>query len=174
MSKHLFVVKSRELFKNFFLEILFDKEMNLDENIYCWFRIRSELKDKKIFQKTKKVRFVVEDKMVSIETLSQEINKLISDAIKTLEALERGLNCIHDFYLQTPEVDNSLIKIPIDLKEALQNINEYKLQPYIIDLYTTVLVHYKGSDTLQKRKYEKMIEAQEDAMNFIRSSGRML
>ena len=173
MIHHLFIAKSEELTKNVFLEVLFDKEMNLEEVVECYLRIKVVLPDNKKCQEVKKFRYVYKDTMVGIEELVQAVEDLLGTVLKTIEALDVGINLLEDFFLIHPGLDNSDIEVQKETRRALANLTQFKLFPYIIDLYNSVLVKYKGSDTLQQRKYEKMIQAQEDAMIYNRTQRQL-
>ena len=160
MDKELFIVDTITIEENIHLNLLLEKDMNLRELCECYIQIFIDLEKGKNYKKTKKIRFVTKDKIITLDKLMHEILILLQDTSKVIEALNSGINLTQEFYLETPGIDNSSIEIRKDLQKSIGNINEYKLQPYIIKLYT-ILTSYKGTDTLQQRKYQKMIEDQE-------------
>lgn len=156
-----FIVEKIEIASGIFINLLLAKDMNLRELVECYIQVEIILDEvHKVFRKTEKLRFVIKDKIISFEALMNNVQKLLKETIKTIEAIDSGINLTQEFYLETPGIDNTPIEIRKELKKAIANINEYKLQPYIIKLYT-ILTSYKGTDTLQQRKYQKMIEDQE-------------
>ena len=159
-----FVVKKIEIQKDLFINLLLAKDMNLRELIECYIQIEAVLDDTREFKKTKKIRFVTKDKIINFDTLIKHVMELLKESIKIIEAIDSGVNLTQDFYLEVPGIDNSSVEVRKELKKSIANINEYKLQPYIIILYT-ILTSYKGTDTLQQRKYQKMIEDQEYMRN---------
>lgn len=165
MQKELFIAKTINFSSDLRLDLLFDKEMKPEENVKCWFRITANLDKGRTFSKTSELTYVVEDRMVSIPKIKEEVYNLIQETINSLDALDQGINSLSSFYLETPGIDSDPVEVRKAIKKTLENITKYILEPYIIELYI-VLVHYKGTDTLQKRKFEKMIEAQQDAMTF--------
>ena len=160
MGKELFIVDTITIEENIHLNLLLEKDMNLRELCECYVQIFIDLENGKNYKKTKKIRFVIKDKIITLDRLMHETLILLQDATKVIEALNSGINLTQEFYLETLGIDNSPIEIRKDLQKSIENINEYKLQPYIIKLYT-ILTSYKGTDTLQQRKYQKMIEDQE-------------
>ena len=167
---NLFIVETIEIAPKISLNLLFEKEMNLRELIECCIQIEIPLQDDTTFKRTKKLRYVYEDKIISFDKLMNFIIKLLKEVIEIMEALDSGINLSPDFYLKYPGLDNSDIEIRKEIKKSIGNITEYKLQPFIIKLYT-ILTSFKGTDTLQKRKYKKMIEHQEAAMLYNRENG---
>lgn len=167
MTIDLFQVSHIEIEENFFINLLLEKDMNLRELIYCYLQIEVLLGSDRKFQKTKKIRFVNNDKLINFDRLMTIIQNLLKSTITIIDSLNAGINLTKEFYLEIPGLDNTPVEIRKELKKSIENITEYKLQPFIIKLYT-ILTSYKGTDTLQKRKYKKMIEAQEEAMNYQR------
>ena len=161
--KDLFLVESILIAPKISINLLFEKEMNFQELIESYIQVAIELDEERIFKRTKKLRYVYDDKIISFDNLMNFINKLLQEVIEIIQAIDSGINLSSDFYLQFPGLDNIDIEIRKDIKKSIGNITEYKLQPYIIKLYT-ILTSFKGTDTLQKRKYKKMIEHQEAAI----------
>ena len=161
----LFIIESIEYTPEVFFNLLFDKDMNLRELVEAYLQIKIKLDEHRSFIKTKKFRYVVKDKIITFDKLLNLCIELIRETIQVIKALDTGINLVSDFYLEVPGLDNTPVEIRKALKRTLENINEYKLQPYIIKLYT-ILTSYKGTDTLQQRKYQKMIEDQEYAMKY--------
>ena len=167
---NLFIVETIEIAPKISLNLLFEKEMNLRELIECCIQVEIPLQDNTTFKRTKKLRYVYEDKIISFDKLMNFIIKLLKEVVEIIEALDSGINLSPDFYLKYPGLDNSDIEIRKEIKKSIGNITEYKLQPFIIKLYT-ILTSFKGTDTLQKRKYKKMVEHQEAAMLYNRENG---
>lgn len=167
---NLFIVETIKIAPKLSLNLLFEKEMNLRELIECCIQIEIPLQDDTIFKRAKKLQYVYDDKIISFDKLMDFIIKLLKEVVEILEAIDSGINLSPDFYLKYPGLDNSNIEIRKEIKKSIGNITEYKLQPYIIKLYT-ILTSFKGTDTLQKRKYKKMIEHQELAMLYNREKG---
>lgn len=167
---NLFIVETIKIAPKISLNLLFEKEMNLRELIECCIQVEIPLQDNTTFKRTKKLRYVYEDKIISFDKLMNFIIKLLKEVVEIIEAIDSGINLSPDFYLKYPGLDNSDIEIRKDIKKSIGNITEYKLQPFIIKLYT-ILTSFKGTDTLQKRKYKKMIEHQEAAMLYNRENG---
>lgn len=165
MQKELFVVDSIPLIENCYLNLLLEKDMNLRELFECYIQIYIKIDSDKKYQKTQKLRFVIKDKIISFDTVMRTVLNLLKETIKTIEALNSGINFFSSFYLEVPGLDNTPVIIRKELKKSIENITEYKLEPYIIKLYT-ILTSYKGTDTLQQRKYKKMIENQEYMMRY--------
>jgi len=162
---NLFLLEKIPLIENINLNLLFDKEMNLRELVDAYIQIEAQLNEKETYKITKKLRYVYEDKIISFDRLLNFVIKFLNEIIYQIEAIDSGLNLSPEFYLNFPGLSNVNIKIRKNLKKSIGNITEYKLQPYIIKLYT-ILTSYKGTDILQKKKYQKMIEAQEDSMKY--------
>lgn len=165
MNHELFLVEQINIAPNISLNLLFEKQMNLRELVECHIQIEIQLDDTRFYKKTRKLRYVYEDKIISFDRLMSFINKLLEDIISTVEAIDSGINLSPDFYLRYPGLDNTSVEVRKELKKSIGNITEYKLQPFIIKLYT-ILTSFKGTDTLQKRKYKKMIESQELAIQY--------
>lgn len=173
MEKEYFLAKTFELLKDVTLAVYFDKNQNFEEMFECKLELKIKIAEDQYVQREFNCRYVTEDKMIAIDELMKLIMKELKELIKLVESVDSGLNQLPFFTLEQQHLSSMPIDVRRDLKRALQNVTEYKLQPFIIDLYNSVLVKYKGTDTLQKRKFQKMIEAQEDAMRFYRSGGRM-
>lgn len=163
MNHDLFIVEEIFIAPKISISLLFEKNMNYRELIECYIRIKVQLEESKSFKIIKKLRYVYNDKIISFDNLMIFINQLLKEVTDTLDAIDSGINLSPDFYLKYPDLDNSDIEIRKDIKKSIGNITEYKLQPYIIKLYT-ILTSFKGTDTLQQRKYKKMIENQEAAI----------
>jgi hypothetical protein len=163
MNHDLFIVEEIFIAPKISISLLFEKNMNYRELIECYIRIKVQLEESKSFKIIKKLRYVYNDKIISFDNLMIFINQLLKEVTDTLDAIDSGINLSPDFYLKYPGLDNSDIEIRKDIKKSIGNITEYKLQPYIIKLYT-ILTSFKGTDTLQQRKYKKMIENQEAAI----------
>lgn len=166
----LFIVDSISIAPKISLNLLFEKEMNFRELIECYIQIEIPLDETRVFKRTKKLRYVYEDKIISFDKLMNFINRLLREVVEILEALDSGINLSPDFYLKFPGLDNVNIEVRKEIKKSIGNITEYKLQPFIIKLYT-ILTSFKGTDTLQKRKYKKMIEHQEAAILYNQEKG---
>lgn len=167
MEDQLFLVKSIELEPKVILHVLFDKEMNYRENDSCYFKLEIECNEDVKYSEITKTRFVYKDTS-PIEPIVNDVIELIQKVKKSVEAIDTGLNLIDDFYINFPGLSNSSIEVRREIKRSLGNITEYKLKPFIIELYTSVLIQYKGSDTLQYRKYVKGLQAISDAQQFNR------
>ena len=98
------------------------------------------------------------------------LKKNLVKIVMGMSILDSGINLTPDFYLKFPGLDNTNIEVRKEIKKSIGNITEYKLQPFIIKLYT-ILTSFKGTDTLQKRKYKKMIEHQEAAILYNQEKG---
>lgn len=170
MNHDLFLVEQINIAPNISLNLLFEKQMNLRELVECYIQISIQLDDTRFYKKTKKLRYVYEDKIISFDRLMNFINDFLEDVINIIEAVDSGINLSPDFYLKYPGLDNTSVEIRKELKKSIGNITEYKLQPFIIKLYT-ILTSFKGTDTLQKRKYKKMIESQELAIQYQERKG---
>ena len=155
----LFLLDTISIASGINLNILFDKEMNYRELIECYIQIEILLDDNS-FKRTKKLRYVYEDKIISFDRLMNFVTSFLKEMVETIEAIDSGINLSPEFYLRYPGLDNTSIEIRKEIKKSIGSITEYRLQPYIIKLYT-ILTSFKGTDTLQKRKYKKMIEHQE-------------
>ena len=171
MTLNAFLVDQIFITPQISINLLFDKDMNYRELIECYIRIAVQLEKDKVLKRTKKLRYVYDDKIISFDNLMTFIIKLLKEITDILDALDSGINLSPDFYLKYPGLDNTDINIRKEIKKSIENITEYKLQPYIIKLYT-LLTSFKGSDTLQKRKYKKMIENQEAAILYQEQRGK--
>ena len=129
---NLFIVETIEIAPKISLNLLFEKEMNLIELIECCIQIEIPLQDGTTFKRTKKLRYVYEDKIISFDKLMNFIIKLLKEVIEIIEALDSGINLSLDFYLECPGLNNSDIEIRKEIKKSIGNITEYKLQPFII------------------------------------------
>lgn len=162
---NLFLVETISIAPRISLNLLFEKEMNLRELIECYIQVEIPLgEDNSAFKRTKKLRYVYEDKIISFDRLMSFILKLLKEIVETIEAVDSGLN-LSTIQLNLQKFSEIDIEIRKEIKRSIENINEYKLQPFIIKLYT-ILTSFKGTDTLQKRKYKRMIEHQEMAMQY--------
>jgi len=168
--KDLFLVETIVIAPKISLNLLFEKEMNLRELIECYIQVEIPIDETRTFKRIKKLRYVYEDKIISFDKLMDFINRLLREVIEIIEAVDSGINLTPDFYLKFPGLDNTNIEIRKEIKKSIGNITEYKLQPFIIKLYT-ILTSFKGTDTLQKRKYKKMIEHQEAAILYNQEKG---
>lgn len=166
MKKEYFLAKSLELTKDVYLDLLFDKNQKIEELVECKFIIRVCLHDNQNCKLSFNCKYVNEDKMIPIDEITSLVKTHIDKMNQLIESVDSGINLTDNFFLEQPSIVSSSIDIRRELRRSLQNITEYKLQPFIIDLYNSVLIKYKGTDTLQKRKFKKMLEAQEDAMRF--------
>ena len=162
-TSELFIVEQINIAPKISLKLLFEKNMNFRELIECYIQAQVQLDDTRVFKITKKLRYVYNDKIISFDNLMIFINQLLKEITDTLDAIDSGINLSPDFYLKYPGLDNTDIEVRKDIKKSIENFTEYKLQPYIIKLYT-ILTSFKGTDTLQQRKYKKMIENQEAAI----------
>lgn len=172
MEQEYFLVKTFELAPNVILGVLFHKKTPVEEMVDCKFKISTQIADGQTYEKEFDCRYVIEDNLVSIEVIGDLIYDQIQDIIKTVESIDSGSSLLPFFTIDQESLSSTSIEVRKETKKALRNITKYKLQPYIIDLYHSVLILYKGTDTLQKRKFQKMIEAQEDAIQYYRSGGR--
>ena len=165
----LFIVDTVELSDTIKIHLMFEKDMNLTELVECYIQIEINLDSEHTFKDTQKIRYVYKDKLIGFDKLLTQIMQQIEKITKILDAIDSGLNLSSKIYLEVPGLDQTDISVRRSIKRSLGNFNEYKLQPYIIKLYT-ILTSYKGTDTLQQRKFKKMIEAQEDALMYQRSN----
>ena len=172
MNKTYFIAKRLELAQNVFLEVLFDKNMNLEETYECLFRLTIHIAEGQYCRDQFSCRYVNDDKMISIDELTDLVLENLNKMIKLVESVDSGLNQVEYFTFEQPGLSSTSIDVRRDIKSTLKSITKYKVEPIIIDLYTSVLVKYKGTDTLQKRKLQKMIESHEDALNYSQT-GRM-
>lgn len=162
----MFVVASSKISSDIYLDLKFSKEMNLRELIDCELCLRVVLNEELSISRGLPLRYVFKDKMISFEELMDKIKELINILIQEIRAINSGINLTPNFYINIPGIDNTDIEIRREIIKTLENINEYKLQSNVIEIYT-ILTSYKGTDQLQKKKFEKMIEAIQDANNFI-------
>lgn len=163
--EQLFIAEAIQITPNIAIEILFDKEMNYRELVECYIRIVISLKQNKKYKETKKLRYVYEDRIISFDSLMIFTTTFLKNVIHTIEAIDSGINLTSSLYLNSININDFDTETRKLLKKSIEEITEYKLQPYIIKLYT-VLTSFKGSDTVQKRKYKKMIEHQEESIRY--------
>lgn len=164
MKKELFVVDRIKIGESFYLNLLLEKDMNLKELYECYIQVFIQLDETRVYKKTQKIRFVIKDKIITFDKLMHIVVKLLEETKKIIEAIDSGVNLTQEFYLETPGIDNVPIETRKELKKQVANITEYQLQPFIIKLYT-ILTSYKGTDTLQQRKFKEMIKNQEYLRN---------
>ena len=105
----LFIVDSISIAPRISLNLLFEKEMNFRELIECYIQVEIPLDENRVFKRTKKLRYVYEDKIISFDKLMSFINRLLREIIEILEALDSGINLTPDFYLKFPGLDNTNI-----------------------------------------------------------------
>ena len=173
MKKEYFLAKTIKLIKDTTLAVYFDKTQNFKEMVECKLELKVKIAENQYVQREFNCRYVTEDKMISIDELSDLIIKELRELVKLVESVDSGINQLPFFTLEQQNLSSLPIDVRKEIKRQLQNISEYKLKPFIMDLYNSVLVKYKGTDTLQKRKFKKMIESQEDALRFYNSGGRL-
>ena len=158
--KNTFLVDSIEIAPSIFIDFLLDKEMNYRELIEGDIQIRIELENVTYLKRSKRLRYVYEDRIIDFDRLMNFIKSLLKEITEVIEAIDSGFPLT---FMGQP-LSNVHIEIRKEVKKSIENLTEYKLQPYIIKLYT-LLTSFKGSDTLQKRKYKEMIKHQEEAMD---------
>lgn len=164
MKKELFIVDRIKIGESFYLNLLLEKDMSLKELYECYIQVFIQLDETRVYKKTQKVRFVIKDKIITFDKLMHIVVKLLEETKKIIEAIDSGVNLTQEFYLETPGIDNVPVETRKELKKQVANITEYQLQPFIIKLYT-ILTSYKGTDTLQQRKFREMIKNQEYLRN---------
>ena len=147
-----------------YISINYPKELNLRELTTCTLIIISQI-DCEFIKIHREVKYVYQDKLISFDLLLNEIKTLIKELIIKLKALDSGINLLEDYYISQPGINNCDVEIKNSIIKALENLSDYKLQPYVMELYT-VLTSYKGSDTLQQRIFKRMIESIEDSMSY--------
>lgn len=167
----LFLVSSQEIQPLVKLNVYFDKNMNFRENIKCYFQLEVELADNKFYKVIEDVRYINNDNIVSPDELMKKVYQLVKKVIGIIDSLNSGANNSEGFYVDIPGISDPNLEVRKDLKKSLLAINSFNLYPYIMQLYTEVLVNYKGTDTLQNKKFKKMVEAQTDAMIYNSRTG---
>lgn len=147
-----------------YISINYPKELNLRELTSCTLIIVNQI-NYEFIKIEKEIQYVYQDQIISFDQLLIEVKKLIQELIIKLRALDSGINLLEDYYISQPGINNCDIEVKNSIIKALENLSDYKLQPYVMELYT-ILTSYKGSDTLQQRMFKKMIENIEDTMSY--------
>ena len=167
--KEIFLLESISITPQISINLLFDKDMNYRELIECYIEIQINLEEE-TFKRIKKLRYVFNDRIISFDRLVNFIQNFLKEITEIIEAIDSGINLSSEFYSKFKSLNNSNIQLRKEIKTSIEELSEYKLQPYIIKLYT-LLTSYKGTDILQKKKYQKMIESQELSMLYNLNKG---
>lgn len=141
--------------------VLFNKNDNVRERCRCFLRLQVDLDEGGSLQMNKEVRYVNNDAMISIPELVNIFYDLVQDAKGIVDAIIKG-----NYTAEEGLVGEIPTEIDASISKALGNFNKYKLESFIIELYSNTLIYNKGTDTLQRRKYEKNIQGAMDALAY--------
>ena len=154
----MFVAGESILSKDTIIQVLMPKNMNLREQVECVLRILVFIDEKHTLKETRSLRYVYQDKLITLPELKDAAKDMLRVVEEKIKAIASGINLLPEFYLEVPDIDNQNITVKGSILRGLEAIDEYSLEASLISIYTT-LTSYKGTDTLQQRKFKRMIES---------------
>ena len=154
----MFVAGESTLSKDTVIQVLMPKDMNLREQVDCTLRILVYIDEKHTLKELKALRYINQDRLITLPELKDVVKDMLRIIKEKIKAIASGINLLPEFYLEVPDIDNQNIIVKGSILRGLEAIDEYSLEASLISIYTT-LTSYKGTDTLQQRKFKRMIES---------------
>lgn len=154
----MFVAGESILSKDTVIQVLMPKDMNLREQVDCTLRILVYIDEKHTLKELKALRYINQDRLITLPELKDVVKDMLRIIKEKIKAIASGINLLPEFYLEVPSIDNQNITVKGSILRGLEAIDEYSLEANLISIYTT-LTSYKGTDTLQQRKFKRMIES---------------
>ena len=154
----MFVAGESTLSKDTVIQVLMPKDMNLREQVDCTLRILVYIDEKHTLKELKALRYINQDRLITLPELKDIVKDMLRIIKEKIKAIASGINLLPEFYLEVPSIDNQNITVKGSILRGLEAIDEYSLEASLISIYTT-LTSYKGTDTLQQRKFKRMIES---------------
>lgn len=154
----MFVAGESTLSKDTVIQVLMPKDMNLREQVDCTLRILVYIDEKHTLKELKALRYINQDRLITLPELKDVVKDMLRIVKEKIKAIASGINLLPEFYIEIPGIDNEDIYVKGSILRGLEAIDEYSLEANLISIYTT-LTSYKGTDTLQQRKFKRMIES---------------